>query len=307
MKFNADDLVAQGLVTKKTYDNGLSIYKYKNKVFYDNLWHVDSRLLECRGIVVDSEYNIVIWPFTKIFNRFENATDLPLDQLVCVPRKVNGFMAAASIYKGEVLVSTTGTLDSDFADIAKTHILSGVSKTGHQSMWSHVEASCLTLIFEICDNSDPHIVHETPGAYLIGARNITTGKMLSESQLDDLASGTNWNRAGWDNMMFNDVVKASKFVRHEGFVVRDTDTGELLLKIKSPHYLVKKFFVRGGDKKWNIIWDSYEIAKQRVDEEYYGLLEWIRVTYTKEDWSSMSSQERRVLIEDYFSTKEDLE
>ncbi|WP_225388713.1 hypothetical protein, partial [Escherichia coli] len=70
------------------------------------LWSIDSRLLECRGIVVDADDNVVIWPFTKIFNRFENGTDLPADELVDVVRKVNGFMASVGVYKGQLIVST---------------------------------------------------------------------------------------------------------------------------------------------------------------------------------------------------------
>ena len=126
MRFNVDDLVAKKLVTKKTYTEGpfagLSVLKYKNNVFWDNLWHTDPRLLECRGMVVDSEDNVIILPFTKIFNRFENGKDLPMDKQICVPRKVNGFMAAAGAYNGDWIVSTTGTPDSDFAHMAKERI-----------------------------------------------------------------------------------------------------------------------------------------------------------------------------------------
>ena len=71
MKFCVADLIEQGLVKKKTYNSGvfegLSVLKYSKKVFYNNLWNKDKRLLDCRGIVVDSEDNIVVWPFTKVF------------------------------------------------------------------------------------------------------------------------------------------------------------------------------------------------------------------------------------------------
>lgn len=302
MKFNVDDLVAKNLVSKKTYTDGpfagLSVLKYKNNVFWDNLWHTDPRLLECRGMVVDADDNVVIWPFTKIFNRFENGTDVPQDQLVCVPRKVNGFMAAASIHNGEWLVSTTGTLDSEFAELAKKHINFAVNpKLLNSKLWNS-----LTLIFEICDESDPHIVHEKPGAYLIGARDHNTGKMLHEADLDLLASNI-WYRPEWDNMIFSDVVFFSKTVNHEGFVVRDIDTGELLLKIKSPHYLAKKFLMRGGQNKWDMIWDNPEEAKKRVDEEYYGLIDWLRWAWEKEEWAMQDSQHRRKIIEKYFEDK----
>ena len=37
-------------------------------------------------------------------------------------QKVNGFMAGATVYNGKWLVSTTGTLDSDYARLAKSVI-----------------------------------------------------------------------------------------------------------------------------------------------------------------------------------------
>lgn len=81
--FNADDLVDKGLVTSRYYpDLGLKIYKYARKVFYNNLWHLSPRLLECRGIVVGNEGNVVAWPFTKVFNLGENSTNLPDSKLV---------------------------------------------------------------------------------------------------------------------------------------------------------------------------------------------------------------------------------
>ena len=44
----------------------LSVIKYKKRVFYDNLWN--DILEECRGLVVDADFNIVSRPFTKIYN-----------------------------------------------------------------------------------------------------------------------------------------------------------------------------------------------------------------------------------------------
>lgn len=302
MRFNVDDLVEKGLVHKKTYTDGpfagLSVLKYKNNVFWDNLWHMDERLLECRGMVVDSDDNVVIWPFTKIFNRFENDTDVDQDQVVCVPRKVNGFMAALSVYKGEAIVSTTGTLDSDFAKMAKDIIVDSTNP-GLLDYFLKNAGPC-TLLFEICDDSDPHIVKEESGAYLIGCRAHLSGGMLPEWALDDIAGRYGWKRAGWDNMYFSDVVKASKKVDHEGFVVRDVNNGNLLLKIKSPHYLAKKFLMRGGSNKWDMIWENPQEAKKRIDEEYYDLLDYIRNNFSQLTWSVMSSGNRRRLIEGYF-------
>lgn len=305
MKFNVDDLVAKKLVTKKTYTEGpfagLSVLKYKNNVFWDNLWHTDPRLLECRGMVVDSEDNVIIWPFTKIFNRFENGTDLPLDQQVVCIRKVNGFMATAAIHKGKLLVSTTGTLDSEFSDLARKYL---------EKMKLDLVAfpEDYTFIFEICDSSDPHIVEEKEGAYLIGMRDLAlNGKMLEEYRLDRIAEVIGAKRPQWDVVPFGDVVHNVKHVGHEGYVIRnvgtDDENSELLLKIKSPHYLAKKFLMRGSQNKWDMIWDNPEEAKKRVDEEYYGLIDWLRWAWEKEEWAMQDSQHRRKIIEKYFEDK----
>lgn len=267
------------------------------------MWDVDKRLLDCRGLVVDSEDNVVIWPFTKIFNRFENGTDLPADELVDAVRKVNGFMASVGVYKGKLVVSTTGSLESDFAIMAKNRIVSECDDIEYFIKWT--ESAKATFLFEICDPSDPHIVEEEPGAYLIGARiqNLDgTSFMLPEGVLDGIASVTKFKRPEvYPMIKFSDVVEMSKHCRHEGFVVRETNYPfNLLLKIKSPYYLAKKFLMRGGNKKWDMIWDNPNNAKQIVDEEYYTLLEWLRNNFTKVQWAALDSQERRKEIENFF-------
>lgn len=80
MKINFDDLLKDGLVVQKHYPNGLKLTKYHNKVFYKNLWNLDPRLLEARGIITDQDDNIIVWPFTKVFNHHENGVNIPRDQ-----------------------------------------------------------------------------------------------------------------------------------------------------------------------------------------------------------------------------------
>lgn len=302
MKFNVDDLVAKKLVTKKTYIDGpyagLSVLKYKNNVFWDNLWHTDTRLLECRGMVVDAEDNVIIWPFTKIFNRFENGTDLPLDQQVVCVRKVNGFMATAAVRGEKLLVSTTGTLDSEFSTLARKHL----DELKFDRMAFPED---FTFIFEICDRSDPHIIDEEEGAYLIGVRDLASnGVMVEEHKLDRIAEVIGAKRPTWGIVPFGDVVYNVQHVQHEGYVIRnigtDEENSELLMKIKSPHYLAKKFLMRGGDNKWDMIWDNPQEARKRIDEEYYSLLEWLRFAFEKEEWKALDSQVRREKIETYF-------
>ena len=298
MKFNVDDLVEQGFVKKKTYTSGefagLSVLKYSKKVFYNNLWNKDKQLLDCRGIVVDSEDNIVVWPFTKVFNLYENNTKVDRDKIVIAPRKINGFMCAVSVYNNEPIYSTTGSLDSEFAKMAKEVI------EGQMFPEFDLFEEDYTFIFEICHPDDPHIVKEDIGAYLIGIRDHKTGRMLPEKNLDRCADYGWFYRPEVQIAQFDYIHKLSKSCKHEGFMVIDYKTGETLCKLKSNHYLSKKAIMRLGQVKVEDMFDNPEKFKQRIDEEFYNITDFIVKTVDKEQWKSYNDQQRRAFIEKYF-------
>lgn len=294
MKLDIDDLYAKGLVVKKYFDShDLFVVKYARKVFFDNLWSTDDRLLDSRGTVIDKDNNIVALPFRKIFNRFENKTDLPLDQEVIAVEKVNGFMGCYTVYKGKWLASTTGSLNSVFTQRVEEMINSLVE--GKEE-----EMKGVSWLFEICHPDDPHIIQEEFGAYLIGARSLTTGNYLEETALDIIAMEIGAKRPKWKVCKFGELVEEVKTTHLEGFVVRDCEAETPLLKIKSPYYLTKKFFMRAGTSKCDMVWNKTRKAMEVLDEEYYPLLDYIRVTYKQEDWLALDEMTRRKIIEDYF-------
>ena len=247
---------------------GLFVKKYSRKVFYDALWNTDPALMEARGHVEDKLGNIVIRPFTKIFNRGENDTDIDRNEDVLAIRKINGFMAAATYvpYVGSVVVSTTGSLDSDFIGYAETYITPEVKRAIFNLF--HEMKKPVTFLFEICHPDDPHIVAENAGAYLIGMREVDNdlpyfSSSVDEVMLDSIAGQLKVFRPTWKHTRFSDVVKAAAECKHEGYVVYG-QTSRTALKIKSPYYLTLKACAR---KK-----DIESLDKQRVDEEFYDLI-----------------------------------
>lgn len=298
--FDFSPLVEQGLVKEKVYSNGLRIYKYERRVFYHNLWHEDPLLLEARGTVLDAEGNVVILPFKKVFNLGENGTEVEEDRVVDIVRKVNGFMAAVSAYNGELIYSSTGTLDSDYVKLAKEVI---------ERQCSDLNALCkfaednYTLLFEITDPSDPHIVEEDFGAWLIGCRCNVTGGMMLEANLDHFAGLFGFYRPEvLCEIPFKEVKAYVENCLHEGFMVRDSITGKTLCKIKSPYYLTKKYLMRVSKRKLDAIWGQNETWKQIIeDEELFGVVEYIRDNYTKESWAALTEQERGAILESEFS------
>lgn len=286
-----DHLVKAGLVKQKRYENGLSVFKYTRKVFYDALWNTDPLLLEARGMVLDDEGNKVMWPFTKVFNHNENNTVCDAERLVDVVYKVNGFLGVVGEYKGETIYGTTGTLDSDYAKMVEKHVS------------DYIPANLLkgfTWMFEICDVSDPHIVHEQEGAWLIGVRRNSDGAMATEYQLDDFALAGGFMRPEWTQMTFGEATQLAATSKNEGFMIRDAWTGEFLMKIKTPHYLTKKFIMRMGAKKVDFMFDNKVELFKTIDEEFYGIVNYITSSWTAENWKLVSEVERRAVIEKYF-------
>lgn len=265
----------------------LSVVKYSRRVFYDSSWN--DILEECRGLIVDNDYKVVAAPFKKIYNRGERDTDIPMDEKVVYVRKVNGFMAAVTRVDGYAnpIVSTTGSLDSPYVEIAEKYI-------------SKIDPKCFnsgtTYLYEIVDPSDPHIVPEMSGAYLIGARyhdrcHTLLNVNATESALDMFAEQQKKVlRPSWYTGLFSEVVDRVKTVKHEGFVVH----GETIsLKIKSPYYLFNKFVARckNTDKLLN------PDIKKNLDEEYYPL---ISVIHEHIDiFTKMNEQDRLEFVRNF--------
>lgn len=292
------DLIDRKLVKGSTVGD-LTIYKYSRKVFYNNLWNTDKRLLDARGMVLDQEGNKVIWPFTKVFNYGENGTTCDLEKEVRVIRKVNGFLASARWYKGEVIVSTTGSLNSDFVKMAK-EVLNKVIPLSC-TFWQSLKD--FTLLFEICHENDPHIVDETPGAYLIGMRDMSSGQMMSESFCDWIAVKGGVFRPEVFTCEFKQVVRMAKEENHEGFMIRDIDTGEHLMKIKTVHYLTKKFLMRAACQKLKQLWEDKESFIKNIDEEFYSICDRILETFDSvEKWSSLTQQEKKNFIGKFYES-----
>ncbi len=265
----------------------LYVLKYKRKVFFDNLWTPELEL--CRGLIVDKDFNIVVRPFRKIFNYMENGTTFDRDEQVVYTRKVNGSLGCVTnTEKYGTLFSTTGSLDSDFAQRVEKHLKGRVE---------HLSRG-LTFCFEICDESDPHIITEDVGAYLIGVIDIVKGWQLTEHTLDHIAALDGFKRYSYGDGRFSNVVQLSKYVNHEGFVVRLARDQQQALKIKTPYYLVKKFFARKTVDKLSKLLDNPAQAKQYVkDEEYFTLVDYL--CKEKDKFVVLDEQQRLRFIEEY--------
>jgi len=297
--FKYNKLEEDGLLKIKTYDDGefegYKVLKYTRKAFYKSLWTPD--LLQCRGLVLNEDDEIVVYPFTKVFNYGESGlgkvkTKIGRDRSVISIEKINGFMMAISKLRDDsFLYSSTGTLDSDFVKLGK-EVIQSQCKNLNDLPYG------ITYMFEICHESDPHVVEEKLGAYLIGSRTNAIGSpLLSETSLDGIASDINAFRPSWKQYdQFSDAKKAVDESDREGAMIRSLYGGTHLCKIKSKYYLSKKFIMRGKAEK---IWDG------QVDEDYSDAVELIKQAYSKEEWEELNQHERRLVFENSLEVLEE--
>jgi hypothetical protein len=278
-------VATSGLVNMKPAGPGIYVLKYKKKVFYDNLWN--EYIAECRGTIVDADFNIVSYPFTKIYNygiEKEAPVFSELDTMVCAYRKVNGFMVSLTWHAGDVLVSTTGSTSGDFVDMAREMMLKHMPWADWQMALMADDCRDMTFMFECVHPNDPHIVVEKPGMYILGYREKTWQSAVGHEPavLEQLGEMFHCFVPECVHVTVAALKSLVRTVRHEGFVFYDENG--VGAKIKSPYYLTSKWVAR--NPRTDKLVDMKNDIKQNLDEEYYPLVDAIReniVEYTAMD------------------------
>jgi hypothetical protein len=247
---------------------------------------------------VDKDFNLVTYPFTKIYNYGieKEAPVLVPETRVTAFRKVNGFMVAMTVYNGELLVSTTGSTDSDFVAMAEEMMLTHGTLEDWRMILGTVDNQDMTFMFECVHPNDPHIIPEKAGMYLLGYRENVWQSPVGHNPevLKDLAELLNCYVPEAYGTTVGNLVEQTKNVRHEGFVFYTEDG--VSAKIKSPYYLTSKWVAR--NPRTDKLVDLKKDIKHNLDEEYYPLVDAIRaniVEYTAMDEQARLSWVRKQL------------
>jgi hypothetical protein len=283
------------LVNMRPAGDGIFVLKYKKSVFFDDLWN--DYLEECRGTIVDADFNLVTYPFTKIYNYGVEAKAPVLadDTKVTAYRKVNGFMVAMTYHNGKMLVSTTGSTDSPYVEMAKEMMATHAPLIDWEMALGNVECQGMTFMFECVHPNDPHIVVEKPGMYVLGYRANVWGSPIGRDPFFIKQLGEMFKCFSPESTTTNlvRIKQMAKECKHEGYVFY-TDDGQSA-KIKSPYYLTSKWVARNPrtDKLVNMQND----IKKNLDEEYYPLVDAIRDNIV--EYTAMDEQARLAWVRNY--------
>lgn len=279
-----------GLVNMKSAGDGIYVLKYKKKVFYDNLWN--EYIAECRGSIVDADFNLVSYPFTKIYNYGieKAAPNLDDETAVTAFRKVNGFMVAVTWHNNDLLISTTGSTDSDYVAMARELI----DLDRYRQVCSTYESH--TFMFECVHDNDPHIIPEKSGMYLLGYRVKSWYSKTETTKLDQMAEKFGCRVPERYETTVGKLLKSVKTVKHEGYVFYTADG--VSAKIKSPYYLTSKWVAR--NPRTDKLIDLNKDIKHNIDEEYYPLIDAIRANIVQ--YTEMDEQARLSWVRNYMET-----
>ena len=279
------NLVYRGLATLKN-DGKYTTFKYHRRAMYDYLWHQIPDLLECRGhVYYNSTKELVQAAPRKSFNYLERGywSEIPLDTPVEMYKKVNGYMACATLHNGELIVSTTGTTTSEYAQWAKDLIL---QDWHNYDIVIDDQYSCL---FEVVVPQDPHIVQEPKGLHFLGSRNKEFGGFTPFGESI--------------RCTLEQALEIAKHDRGEGFMVYPMlSDGEYdynnCCKLKTPYYIGKKKLMRMTAKNVEIMYNNLPHTISTLPEMWHEVPEQIVQSVHKDTWLAMTDQQRRIILED---------
>jgi RNA ligase len=292
MKYNLEVLeeyMDKGLVVKQNHPTlPLSIYNYSRTTQYDGMW--DDITLNCRGLVLDNEGNVIAKPFPKFFNYEEHKPeDIPNESFE-VYEKMDGSLGIFFYYEGEFHMATRGSFTSEQAikglEIAKRYNYDKICVPGY------------TYLFEIIYPENRIVVDygKEERLVLLGVMNRRGEEFPYEEIADE----------GWDIVMKYktwgegyDLLKEEISKDKEGYVIRFS--GGMRMKIKGTEYVRLHRILTNFSTKdiWELLknGEALEPFLERVPDEFD---DWVKRTAMNLRYSFHSIDERAGKLHDGF-------
>lgn len=244
---------------------GLFIYNYTAKAQYDRVWNEIT--LQCRGLILDADFNIVARPFKKFFNLEE----LPANEIPGGPfevyEKMDGSLGILYWLNDKPYIATRGSFISEQAKHG-TKILQETYAHTFKQLNKHV-----TYLFEIIYPGNRIVVDygDKDDLILLAVADNETGVDLP---LPEVGFPIVKKYDG-----INDIsqLTALNEENKEGFVVRFKSG--LRVKVKFAEYLRLHRIITGVSNI--VIWEHlsegqpFEGLLEKVPDEFY---EWVKKT-----------------------------
>ena len=250
---------------------------------HESMWtDTESVFRECRSVVIDIiNEQLVLVPFRKFFNlneveenKFERIeTEIKNAKSVEITDKLDGSMQSARYYNGDIFLSGSMALDRNNS----WRLSDGYRKLTQNHKTMIAENAEYTFNFEYISIKDSHVVAysiEQEGMYLIGMRNVYTGKQLSYKEVKDFAIKYDVPMTKIEDRSFDDIIydsKRFKSTEKEGWVL---NIDGHMIKLKCDDYVqlhrVLNKFSSVNTVIKSIADGTYDDLLSKVPENYTG-------------------------------------
>ena len=299
-------LYDEGLLEKQTHPTlPLTIWNYSSKVQIERLWHTNELLGKCRGLVTDTDGNIIARPFEKFFNMSELIPDeIPCESFQ-VFEKMDGSLLIMFYYEGEVIVASRGSFTSEQA-------VKGREILGKYRMTLFNDKDT----YEAMGNKNP-CDYTLLGETLYKENRI----VVSYGDKEDVVLLAMINKKDGSKLPYENLLKVGDVLgmpvvkRYDGIndyntikeTIKDNEEGRVIvfesgkmMKIKSEEYLRLHYILTNISTRdiWQMAKDGKSIEEILVDvpDEFY---KWATTTYKNLMFKFLSKREE---IENEFWT-----
>lgn len=290
MKYNLSDisdyLEGDFVIAQRHPTLPLLIYNYSRTTQYNGIW--DNITLNCRGLVLDLEGNVIAKPFPKFFNYEEHKPeDIPNENFE-VYEKMDGSLGIIFHYEGEWLIATRGSFTSEQAIKGK-------------AMLDKLPLDALdtnnTYLVEIIYPENRIVVDygTDEKLVLLGAYNNETGEEVKVAEINGWEVVKMYKTWGEDwKTLKNEISKDN-----EGYVIRFSSG--MRMKIKGDEYVRLHRILTNFSTKdiWELLKNGEDLGPflERVPDEFD---DWVKRTAMNLRYSFYSIDERAGKLHDGF-------
>lgn len=260
------EMMEQGYVRSQKHPTAdLWIYNYTALAQYEQVWNEVT--LQCRGLILNSDYEIVARPFQKFFNLGEQEHQIIPKESFEVYEKMDGSLGILYWLNNKPYIATRGSFASKQSDVAN-EILQ--HKYGHLL---DLLRKNKTYLFEIIYPENRIVVDygDKRDIVLLAVVDTITGK---EEMLEDFGFPV---VKRFDGIHDIHALKALEEDNKEGFVIKFKS--DLRYKVKFEEYVrIHRIITQVSSLS---IWDylitgqSLEEILERVPDEFY---QWVKRT-----------------------------
>ncbi len=250
-----------GLLLKQTHPfYPLTIWNYSQDVQYNDLW--DDVLIHCRGLITETNGDVVAKPFKKFFNIEENKHKHSNEFTIW--EKVDGSLGILFWYANDWHICSRGSFTSDQAVKAK-EMLDKIPDG-----WKYYLNKGYTFLFEIVYPENRIVLDykDREALILIGAVNTDTGMEMTP---DECMVCNDWFESAMSyGFPSIDELKKLAWENHEGFVVHYNSGDKVKIKFKWYLERHKVVWTLTNTLIWEYLSEGRESELfEMVPDEYY--------------------------------------